>query len=791
MGKKLTAGVTRKAGAAARLPQRTLLATMIVATLALAASGSALAQEEAAPESERDPASSAVQLDRVEVTANKRVQNIRDVASGISVIGGERLEITGATQLTDFASYLPGVQVQSNGAPGRTTISMRGIAPLSSGSTVGTYIDETPVGSSGIYQAAVILSLDMLPYDIERVEVLRGPQGTLYGAGSMGGLLKYVTRAPDLEQKEFRIGGGISDVNGSGNLGSTFRLGANVPLTEGRLAMRVSYARNDLPGYIDNALDGEEDIDEGEQTSARAAILWSGEDVQFQFTALRQTVDTDNATLVALDPTTQRPLDGELSGRQFLDTPFSKDIDYFSATLDWDFGAAVFTSATGYSDVQTFLRSDATVPYGEVANLLLGLPEPGSSYFDNRLDLQKFTQEFRLTSTGDGPLQWILGAFYSDEDGDNSQFVALNQLDGSPLPAPFDDIAGTLAYLEIPTTYKETAVFGNVDFEFNELFTLGAGVRYAENRQRFSQNVSEGILLPIQESPNRSDESVFTWSLTPQFRLSEGTLLYGKVATGYQPGGPNVLLPGIPPQVDSSMLTSYEVGLKTEFADGSVLLDLAAFRIDWEDIQVITSFAGNNGLVNGGEATSQGLELSAQFRPTASLQLGFNAAYTDADVAEDFPTVFIPSGPFIVELNTGLGGDKLPYVPELQWSATLDYFFPLGSWEGHAGGGFRWVDDRVSGTTERQVITDPGPPSSVLATTITPPLELDSYGALDLYASITREGWTIRGFVKNATDEDAYSSIATLSSALTGAVAQLNAVPIQPRTIGLEVDFRF
>ncbi|HEX5694324.1 MAG TPA: TonB-dependent receptor, partial [Arenimonas sp.] len=307
----------------------------------------------------------------------------------------------------------------------------------------------------------------------------------------------------------------------------------------------------------------------------------------------------------------------------------------------------------------------------------------------------------------------------------------------------------------------------------------------------FSQNVTEGILLPLQEAPNSSKEDVLTWSLTPQFRLSEGTLLYAKIATGYQPGGPNVLLPGIPPQVDSSMLTSYELGLKTEFADGAVLLDLAAFRIDWEDIQVITSFAGNNGLINGGEATSQGFEASAVFRPTASLQLGLNAAYTDADVARDFPTVFIPSPPYVVELNTGLGGDRLPYVPKFQWSATMDYFFPVGSWEGQVGGGLRWVDDRVAGTTERQVIVDPTPPGTIVQTTITPPLTLDSYHALDLYGSLSNERWTLRLFVKNATDERAYSSIARLSSALTGATQQLDAVPIQPRTIGLEVDFRF
>ncbi len=765
-------------------PRRTPLATMIVAALALAPAGMAFAQT--APQ----PAGTAVELDEVIVTANKRTQNIRDVASGISVIGGERLEDFGSTQLSDYATYIPGLQVQTNGAPGRTTASMRGIAPLSSGSTVGTYIDETPVGSSGIYQAATILALDLLPYDIERVEVLRGPQGTLYGAGSMGGLLKYVTRAPDLETTEFRIGGGLSSVEGGDDFGSNFRIGGNVPLSEGRIGLRVSYAQNNLPGYIDNALNGDDDINDAKQTSARAAILWRGDDASFQFTALRQTVDSDNNAVVALDPVDGDPIHGDLETQLFVDEPFEKDIDYFSATLEWDLGWGDFTSATGYSDTSTFIRSDATVPYGEVANLLLGLPEPGSSYFDNGLDLQKFTQEFRLASKEGGTFEWLVGGFYSHEEGDNYQFVALNQLDGSPLPSPYDEIAGTLAYLEIPTEYTETAVFANGDWHITDMFTLGAGVRYAENRQDFSQNVTEGILLPIQNAPNSSKEDVFTWSLTPQLDLSDDTLLYAKVATGYQPGGPNVLLPGIPPQVDSSMLTSYEIGLKTSFADDRVLLDLAAFRIDWEDIQVITSFAGNNGLVNGGEATSEGFEASMQFRATDALTLGVNAAYTDASVAEDFPTVYIPSPPYIVELNTGLAGDRLPYVPEWQWSATADYYFPIGSWEGHVGGGFRWVDDRVAGTTERQVITDEvtGDP---LMETITPPLAIDSYYALDLYAGASNEHWSIRGYVKNVTDERGYSSIGSLSSALTGATAQLNAVPIQPRTFGLEFDYRF
>ena len=137
-----------------------------------------------------------------------------------------------------------------------------------------SYVDETPLGSSGIFQRETQFQLDLLPYDVEQIEVLRGPQGTLYGAGAMGGLLKYVLRSPDLSTYEFRVGGGMSDVAGADDLGSILRVGANLPLVEGRFAMRASYALNDVTGYIDNEQTGVEDISDREQETARLALLW-------------------------------------------------------------------------------------------------------------------------------------------------------------------------------------------------------------------------------------------------------------------------------------------------------------------------------------------------------------------------------------------------------------------------------------------------------------------------------------------------------------------------------------
>ncbi|MBB1061666.1 TonB-dependent receptor [Marilutibacter spongiae] len=776
--------------------RRTPLVGAVACALALAAATPAIAQEAGTPEAPADataPAAPqrAVDLDTVMVTANKRVENIREVPSAISVIGGARIEQASATQLSDYSDYVPGLNVSAGGTPGKTTVSMRGIAPLSSGSTVGTYIDETPVGSSGLYQAATILALDLLPYDIDRVEVQRGPQGTLYGAGSMGGLLKYVTVAPDTTATEFRIGGGLSSV-GDGGTGHNVRFGANLPLVRDSLALRLSYSRNDAPGYIDNAVDGEEDINDVLQTSARAALMWQGERASLKLSAMRQTIDSDNNAFTALDPADGSPLDGDLENRVWVDEVFRKDIDYYAATLEVDFGWADFTSATGYSETDTLRRQDTTVAYGNFADLALGLPEGGSSYFDNGLQLDKFTQEFRLTSKAGSPLEWMLGVFHTKEEGGNSQLITLNQLDGSPLPAPYDDIAGTLALLYLPTDYKETAVFANASYAFTDRFKLGAGVRYAENDQTFSQNVVGGILLPLGESPNGSSEDVFTWSVTPQYKLGDDSMLYGKVATGYQPGGPNVLLPGVPASVDSSTLTSYELGLKSGFADNRLLIDLAAYKIDWEDIQVVATFNGASGLVNGGTATSQGLEFAAQYRPTADFHLGFNAAYTDADLTQDFPTLVIPSPPYVVQVNSGLKGDRMPYVPKYSFSTTADYYFDVGdNWQGALGAGLRWIDDRVGGTTERQVITTDTTPPTVLDTTITPPLELDSYYSLDLHASLSNANWSFRAYVKNATDQRGYTSISSNDNQVTGATASWLAAPILPRTFGIEVDYRF
>lgn len=773
---------------------RSPLCIAITSALAWAVAIPVLAQESPEPQTQAAPTASdrAKTLDTIVVTANKRVENIRDVAASISVVGERQLENLGSSSLADYAALIPGLQVQDNGSPGMTSVSLRGISALSSSATVATYIDEVPVGSSGIYQGANTLMLDLLPYDISRVEVLRGPQGTLYGAGAIGGLLKYVTRAPELSGDEFRLGMGLRSVQGGGEAWN-MRFGASVPLKEDRLGLRMSFARNGLPGYTDNVTDGRQDVNDGEQIGARAALFWDGEAFDLNLSVLHQRIDADDRGGAALDPETLEPLFGDNVDRTWQPQPFAKELTLTSLSLDWDLDWADFVSATGWSQTETMTQMDATIQFGGVADLLLGLPDPGSSYVRYTFDLDKVTQEFRLSSKSGGPFEWLVGVFYTKEDALQGQFVWLGQLDGSPLPAPYDSMFSTLANLALPSTYKELAVFANGSLRIGERFKIDAGVRQARNEQWFSQNVSEGILVPLGDAPGESSEDVFTWSLSPQFTLGDNSMVYARIATGYQPGGPNVALEGIPPQVDSSMLTSYELGLKSQFADQRVQLDLAAFRIDWDDVQVASSFNGVGGLVNGGEATSEGAELSSTFRATDQWTVGFNIAYTKADVKNDFEPTVIPQDGFDVILNTGLAGDRMPYVPELSWALTTEYAFATnGGFSGQVGAALRGVGDRVNDTTERQRITAPGDPSTLLAPDeITAPVKLDSYRALDLYAGIGKGNWELRVYANNVTNEGAWSSLTPLASAFGGPAVQVAAVPIRPRTFGIEFDYRF
>ena len=598
---------------------------------------------------------------------------------------------------------------------------------------------------------------------------------------------------PNLSTYEFRFGGGVSGVESSEDVGWDVHAGATLPLIRDQLGTRLSYARNELPGFIDNVVNGAKDINGSTQQSGLVSFLWQPNNmISMRLMALGQRIEADNNNNVFLD-LHEHDVFGDLKNQVFVDEPFKKTIGVIAGTIDLNFDWATITSATGYSNTKTDQRVDATTTYG-MAPALLGIPVSALAGFDLTLDLDKFTQELRITSKPGGAFLWQVGGFFTYERAANAQDLFLTQLNGKPFTGP-NAILNTLALLEIPSEYTEYAGFANATYIFTKAFSLSAGLRGSHNEQTFSENVTEGIILPIANTPGSSDETVIDFMVSPKFKIDDTKMLYARIATGYQPGGPNVALPGIPPSVASTTAISYEGGLKSEWFDHRLLVDIAGYHILQSDIQVGAIVNNVSAVVNAGEATSNGMEFTIGYQPIKSLSFGINGAYTHATLSDNAPSL------------NGKAGDRLPFIPLFSGSFTVDYYFPLwgghseavpvaggtsgkdgkdskemepplqttrsGGWNGHLGLGVSYVSDSRS-----QVESSPDA------------FHQDAYAALDLTADVSNGLCTIRIFAHNVTDERAYETVTPITD-LTGANVHLVGVPIQPRTIGIECDFRF
>jgi outer membrane receptor protein involved in Fe transport len=715
-------------------------------------------------------------IEEVVVTAEKRSQNIQLVPASVSALQGGKLNDLGLSRLTDYSQYVPGLNITNGGSPGQTSVTLRGIAAVGPGSVVGYYIDDTPLGSSTNYAIATLMALDLMPYDLERFEVLRGPQGTLYGAGAMGGLIKYVLKQADTGAYSAQVGGELSNTSGGSGLGSAFRAALNAPLAQDRLAIRASVYDRNYEGYTDNVFRGDKDSNTGRQYGGRLGLTWKPADsLRVNLNAIwNRTRSDDNAVVTLGNVTTYvdngavfyrgEPTLGRLAGSHPFSQPFTKSIDYYSGTVNWDAPAGVtVTSATSWSRTRTHRVQDSSSSYG-VYPLLFGLPEGYSDYHLD-LDLKKFTQEVRAASASGGRFEWLVGGFYTHESSANHQLANVYdtnyvQLTG-PVFSPF------FLDAQLPSTYDEYAAFGDLTLNITDRFDVTGGVRYAHNSQDFRQILDGAILGGFTDIPSQSSESVATWSVSSRYRFTDDVMLYGKIATGYRPGGPNAALPGANPTVDSDKLTSYEAGLKSTFLDGRALFNITAYDIEWKGIQLAVNSpsCSCSYLANAGDAYSRGFELEGSFLPIEGLRLGYNAAYTKAEL-----TSLLAGAPPL------LTGFQLPGVPRWSGGLTADYAWPLNDQvRASVGAGVRYVGEQNSGAVSA---SDPNARNP-------------SYTTADLRAGLSTDRFQVNFFVRNLTNKLAYLSQSPQQNPLTGGVATIDATPLEPRVFGVSVDARF
>ncbi|MFA6229260.1 MAG: TonB-dependent receptor [Rhodanobacter sp.] len=706
----------------------------------------------------------ATYLPTVVVTANKRTENLQDVPMAVSSISADDLKREGANSFADYATQIPGLNVIST-AEGQTQLVLRGITSGSgqANSAVSTYIDDAPYGSSTVYAGGGLLTPDIDPADLERIEVLRGPQGTLYGSNSLGGLVKFVTVPPDATSTNGYVSTGYSSVAGGGS-GFSERAMFNVPLIENKLALRVNaYNRTD-PGYIDNIATGKSEVNEAKVSGGRAQLLWRPSDkVSVSLSALAQNLSSDGLANsgVEVDPATLLPLYGYQKQSRAAGTGLFK-IQYrlYDAAVNADFGWAKLVSSTSYGTQRVNSDQDVTAAYGPILNPAFGLANGGYSITDP-ITLGKFTQELRLQSPADQMLEWRVGMFYTRENTTNRQNVeAFDASTGAPLDLP------ALGTINVgPGIFKEWAGYGDLTWHATSQFSVLVGARYSKDETTFTETGS-GLLVGPVIFTTRSTDHPTTFLFNPSFKFGDDLMTYIRVASGFRPGGPNVGVPpglGAPVSFQPDKLTSYEFGVKSSLLDRRMSFDADVFYINWNQIQLTSTAGGFSFLGNGGKAKSQGVEASWKYTPVGGLVLSANASYTDAALTADTPPGLY-----------GYKGDPLPWVPK--WNATVgvDYNFQLGgNWSGFAGASYNYVGQR-----ETDFLPVPGPR-----------LTAPGYHGIDLHAGAYYDAWTLQAYVKNVTNQRGITSLTSETTDPQGSPFAASYVP--PRTVGVNLRYDF
>ena len=792
----------------------------------------AASAETATAEAAQDPVAAESESEDpnvIVVTAQRRVQTLIEVPQSISVVGGETLERQQATSFADYAALVPGLSIDQDN-PGEARVILRGINTGSVASTVSIYVDDVPFGSSGGLSNGGVLAGDFDTFDVARVEVLKGPQGTFYGSNALGGVIKFITAEPELGALEARGQGGVEFTKNGGPswLGNAV---VNVPLGD-KVAIRASGFYRDHTGYIDAIGRDGNDVNGSKSYGGRVSLLAEPVDnVTIRLTALAQNIRADAPSFYDADPESYDPVNaitGEESDdwTQYSTIEEQNDVDYrlYSGTLTWDFGPANLTSVTSYGVLDQKQFIDATLqPTRNTTNLFYSLfgaaTGPTGLGLQSDIKTTKFTQEIRLASPDSDTFEWLVGGYYTHEKGDLFQnfipfdlatqseidhgldLTLLGPILGAALQIPPEFwglwtgfVTDEFAVVTLDSKYKELAGFGSVTWHATPRFDVTAGARYSHNKQKSEQftNIMGGapLLGELTTINGKSDESVFTWSIAPRYEVNDLVSVYGRIAKGYRPGGPNAIPLGAPPEVpstyDADTIISYEAGIRGETQDRIFGFDASVYYNDWNDIQLFTQIdtdVGPFGVnANGRGARSYGAELALTARPTRGLNLLANLVYTNAKLSDD--TVLEEGGP---NIPGGLDGDSLPNTPE--WSANLSADYEWAAWDGaraYVGGNFRWVSDQFTGGFSPTYRADFGER-----------LEIDSYATVDLRAGVDMGRFNVQLYAKNLFDTDGFGNLAyprvvpaSLEPASTGA-SLVSATPFRPRTFGLTAGFEF
>jgi outer membrane receptor protein involved in Fe transport len=778
-------------------------------------------------------------LEEIVVTATRREGSIQDVPINIAAIDGTRIEEQGFRGITELLSYVPGINaIDQGGRNGNETI-VRGINadPLGqgggndNGTTVATYLGDVPI------------PIDLRLHDLQRVEVLLGPQGTLYGAGTLGGAIRYIPFKPDTSESLFEVRGNFYSVSEGSDLNTDIGFTANLPLSDS-FAIRGSVDWLDDTGYIDYPFVVQQpgvsdpnidptdsaavaanfspvkDANGQEVISGRIAARWLPTDsIDATLTYYFQSEDNEGRTVSSARGAYPSPR--YASASRVLE-PNEEDNGLLALEIIADLGFAELTSATGFGTYEENGQRDQT-------DLLISLEYSYETFptftaftFEDE-EHEFFNQELRLVSTSDSRINWIVGAFYNKFEtvGSSSEFTP-----GYAAFAGFDRPDNLEYFSASSEEVVEQAIFGEIGFEITDRWQVTVGGRYYEYDVQAQSEVDFPLFDPgfvaasldeIQARPfdpdlrQKDDGTLFKFNTS--FEVSDEVIVYATVSEGFRIGASNGGGPCPPYDPNATQgncnlapgqqfgpgpndfaefderaygpdtTTNYELGAKTEWLNGALTLNGAIFLVEWDDPQ-LSSATVNASIpitINANGAESSGFELFGNWAVTDQFSVFGTYSYTKSELTADVPSLIRTISPpgFGSAFEDGLNGDRLPGSPESQFSILASYDYDLAS-----GNALRF---NASYAWQDDVLSRAGNRGNSL--------KLDSYGIANLSGVYDAEDWSVTLYVYNLFDEFAESGVqesAPFNQAPLGAsVRSYLTQVLRPLTIGARFKYRF
>ena len=734
-------------------------------------------------------------LEEVLVTATKRVQSLQEVGMSITAVSEKDLQNMGIDNFLDFAVRVPnlGTSFQSDGRFDSNSPALRGVfgsGDKASAATTGFYIDDVPVTSA--LQPRVL--------DLERIEVLRGPQGSLYGARSMGGTIRLITQQPSLDESYGSVHTSVSTVE-DGDENYSVDGSYNTPLIKDTLGLRVAGYYGSISGIYDRVHDplwvngqtGEEilgttpafadndNVDDEEYWGGQVSLKWMVTD-NFSVTPKLsyQKIEADGLPFADLDPE-------KMETPRFFDSEEPGEDEWLigSIVFDWSLESGDITSTTAYYERDTEETEEEYTFLNWLYGVAVELPiTPLDAVITTTSEYESFSHETRFTSSFDGPWNFVAGIFYGDNEfvrgypavyPDGYQVGAndaLNVAAGGPANVVPDDLIFTTNQ---PEDVEELAIYGEVTWDITDRLALTAGGRWYDTEVEFLA-VSDGFANGgPSEFSGKQSESGFNPKVMASMDVNEDVNLYASAAKGFRIGGVNGQVSptlcgdeldevGLNPDelrtYDSDELWSYELGIKSTMADNRVSLNAAVFFIDWEDsLQVQRLACGFQVDANIGDVESIGFEVEMSAAPIEGLTLQLGVGYTETEIkdAAGFPGY--------------AEGDELHGVPDWTATGSVEYVFPAFSeWDARLRADGNYYGDSTSFNNGTVV-------------------DRDSWEALNLRAGLMNESWDLTLFVDNATDERA--NLADNRSIAAETPGRARIVTNRPRTIGFEARLRF